>query len=59
MCVCVYLVEEGTVCDGNTEGSEAPAQHHVIGSVVVVAAAATGSQQGHRRATEHHPDADI
>ncbi len=44
MCVCVvpYLVEQWTVCDGNTQGSEAPAQHHVIRSIITVAATTTG-----------------
>lgn len=40
---CVYLVEQWTVCDGDTQGSEAPAQHHVIRSIVTVAATTTGN----------------
>lgn len=38
-----YLVEQWTVCDGNTQGSEAPAQHHVIRSIVAIAATTTGN----------------
>jgi len=48
-------VEQWTVCDGNTQGSEAPAQHHVIRSIITVAATATGEQPGHGRAAQHHP----
>lgn len=49
-----YLVEKGAVCDGNTQGSEAPANHHVVGGVVTVAAAATGQEPGHRHPAEDH-----
>lgn len=50
-----HLVEEGTVCYGNTQRGEAPANHHVIWSVIAVAAAAAGEEPGHSRAAEHHP----
>lgn len=45
VCVCIvlYLVEQWTVCDGNTQGSDAPAQHHVIWSIITVAATTTGN----------------
>lgn len=54
VCIVSYLVEQGAVCDGNTEGSEAPAQHHVIRSIVTIATTTTGNEPGHRRPTEHH-----
>lgn len=55
-CVSVvsYLVEQRAVSDGNTQGSEAPAKHHVIWSVIAVAAAAAGHEPRHRRPAEDH-----
>lgn len=50
-----HLVEERAVCYGNTQRAEAPADHHVIWSVIAVAAATTGEEPGHGRAAEHHP----
>lgn len=50
-----HLVEERTVCYGNTQRGEAPADHHVIWSVIAVAAATAGEEPGHSRAAEHHP----
>lgn len=56
VCVCVsYLVEQWTVCDGNTQRSEASAQHHVIRSIITVAATPTGNKPGHSHSTEDHP----
>lgn len=54
VCVAPYLVEKGAVCDGDTQGSEAAANHHVIWGVVTVAAAATGQEPGHRHPAEDH-----
>lgn len=55
-CVCgvPYLVEQWAVCDGNTQGSEASAKHHVIWSVITVAAAAAGHEPRHRHPAEDH-----
>lgn len=50
-----HLVEQWAVSDGNTQGSEASAKHHVIWSVVTVAATAAGHEPGHRHPAEHHP----
>lgn len=50
-----HLVEQRTVCYGNTQWGEAPAEHHVIGSVVAVAATAAGDEPGHGHSAEHHP----
>lgn len=55
VCVFPHLMEQRTVSDGNTQGTEAPAQHHVIRGIVTVAAATTGNQPGHCRPAEHHP----
>lgn len=53
--VAPYLVEQWAVCDGNTQGSEASAEHHVVRSVIPVAAAAAGQEPGHRHSAEDHP----
>lgn len=50
-----HLVEEWTVRYGNTQQGEAPAEHHVIWSIIAVAAAAAGQEPGHSRFAEHHP----
>lgn len=52
--VVTHLVEQGAVRDGNTQGSEASAEHHVVWSVITVAAAAAGHQPGHGRPAEDH-----
>lgn len=53
-CVSPHLVEKRAVCYGNTQGSEASANHHVVGGVITVAAAATGHEPGHRHPAEDH-----
>lgn len=50
-----HLVEERTVRYWNTQRGEAPADHHVIWSVIAVAAATAGEEPGHSHAAEHHP----
>lgn len=50
-----HLVEEWTVRYGNTQRGEAPANHHVIRSVIAVAAAAAGQEPGYGRFAEHYP----
>lgn len=54
MCVVSYLVEKRAVCYGNTQGSKASANHHVIWGVITVAAAAAGHEPGHRHPAEDH-----
>lgn len=51
----LYLVKEGAVRDGNSEGGEASSQHHVVRSIIAVAAASAGKQPGHGCPAEHHP----
>lgn len=53
-----HLVEEWTVRYGNPQRGEAPADHHVVWSIIAVAAAAAGQEPGHSRFAEHHP-ADV
>lgn len=53
-----HLVEERTMRYGNTQRGEAPANHHVVWSIITVAAAAAGQEPGHSRFTEHYP-ADV
>lgn len=50
-----HLVEEWTVRYGNTQRGEAPADHHVVWSIIAVAAAAAGQEPGHSRLAEHYP----
>lgn len=54
LCVC-YLVEQWTVCYGNAHGGEAPAQHHIIRSIITVAVTAAGNKLWHSHPAQHHP----